>query len=193
VTTPATHVLFGVAAGVGLAAACGFRVFVPLLVAGLASRFGHMPLAAGTEWIGSTAALIAFATASVLEIGVYYVPWLDHLADIVATPAAIVAGIVAAAAPLVELPPMLKWIVAIVAGGGAATLFQSLSVLLRVKSAALTGGVANPAVSTLELGASAIVAILAVLLPLVAAGLVVVLIVVFLRLRRKFVPRGRPG
>ena len=34
-----------VALGLGLAAAAGFRVFVPLLVLNLASRFGYVPLA----------------------------------------------------------------------------------------------------------------------------------------------------
>jgi hypothetical protein len=32
--------LFSVALGIGLAAATGFRVFIPLLVAGLAARAG---------------------------------------------------------------------------------------------------------------------------------------------------------
>ena len=35
--------------GVGLSAACGFRVFVPLLVMSLAARTGHLTLAATLE------------------------------------------------------------------------------------------------------------------------------------------------
>ena len=47
--------------GIGLSAACGFRVFVPLLVVSIASRGGHLHLSPGFEWMGSDAALIASA------------------------------------------------------------------------------------------------------------------------------------
>jgi hypothetical protein len=36
-------------------------------------------------WLGSDAALVAFATALVVEIGAYYVPWLDNALDTIAT------------------------------------------------------------------------------------------------------------
>ena len=64
--------------GLGLSAACGFRVFVPLLVVSIAARSGHLSLATGFDWMGSDAALIAFGVATVLEIAGYYVPWVDH-------------------------------------------------------------------------------------------------------------------
>src|SRR4029079_6096529 len=88
--------------GLGLAAACGFRVFVPLLVMSLASRaeVGHLVLADHFAWIGSTPALISFSVASVLEIAGYYIPWVDNLLDTVATPTAIVAGILVTASAM---------------------------------------------------------------------------------------------
>ncbi|PYQ56518.1 MAG: DUF4126 domain-containing protein, partial [Acidobacteria bacterium] len=71
--------------GLGLAAACGFRVFVPLLIMSLASRagVGHLALGPGFAWIGSTPALLSFAVATVLEIAGYYIPWVDNLLDTV--------------------------------------------------------------------------------------------------------------
>ncbi|HKF43029.1 MAG TPA: DUF4126 domain-containing protein, partial [Thermoanaerobaculia bacterium] len=39
--------------GTGLAAACGFRVFVPLLVMSVAARAGHLQLSPGFDWIAS--------------------------------------------------------------------------------------------------------------------------------------------
>ena len=71
--------------GLGLSAACGFRVFIPLLVMSLASRsdVGHLTLGDGFAWIGSDAALIAFGAATVLEIAGYYIPWVDNLLDAV--------------------------------------------------------------------------------------------------------------
>jgi hypothetical protein len=125
----------------------------------------------------------------VLEVLIYYVPWLDHIADAVAAPVAVIAGILLAAAPLVELPPMVRWSIAVIGGGGASGLFQSLSVLLRLKSTAFTAGIGNPVVSTLELVVSAVVAVLAIILPLVCLVVVVLLLLAILRLRRRLVAR----
>ncbi|MFQ5931753.1 MAG: DUF4126 domain-containing protein, partial [Nitrospiraceae bacterium] len=86
--------LLSICVGIGLSAACGFRVFVPLLVMSIASRGAHLTLAPGFEWIGTYPALLAFAIASCIEIAGYYVPWVDNLLDTIATPTAIVAGIV---------------------------------------------------------------------------------------------------
>ena len=71
----------GVALGIGLAAATGFRVFLPLLIAGLAAHFGHLPLSENFTWLGSTPALITLGTAAAAEIVAYYVPGVDHALD----------------------------------------------------------------------------------------------------------------
>ncbi len=173
--------LLSIALGLGLAAACGFRVFVPLLIASATARFGHLHLAGGFDWLASTGALIALASATALEIVAYYVPWLDHALDMIATPAAVLAGMFASASVLVDLPPPLKWAITIIGGGGIAALIQGTSVLLRLKSTSLTGGVANPVVATAELMGAVGVGLLAVLLPL--AGLALVSALVFFSFR----------
>jgi hypothetical protein len=78
--------LLGVGLGLGLAAACGFRVFVPLFAISLGALTGHIPLSPGFAWIGTIPAAIAFGTATLLEIAAYYIPWFDHLLDTIATP-----------------------------------------------------------------------------------------------------------
>lgn len=167
--------LLSIAIGLGLAAACGFRVFVPLLIAGLAAQGGRLPLAPGFDWLASTPALIALGTATVLEIGAYYFPWLDHILDLVATPAAVIAGMLAAGSVITDLPPLLKWSVVLIGGGGMAGLVQAATVFLRLKSTAVTGGAANPGVATAEVLGAGITAWIAILLPIVALVLVVVL------------------
>lgn len=162
--------------GIGLSAACGFRVFVPLLIMSIASLSGHLSLAHGFEWIGSYPALVSFSVATCLEIAGYYVPWLDHLLDTVATPAAIVAGTIITASMVADVSPFLKWTLAVIAGGGAAGMVQGTTVLVRGASGVTTGGLANPVVSTLELAGSIITSILA----LVAPVLVVILVAGFL-------------
>jgi len=152
--------------GLGLSAACGFRVFVPLLVMGIANHTGHLHLNPGFAWIGSTPALTAFSVACALEIGGYYIPWLDHFLDALATPAAAVAGTVVMASCVTDMSPLLRWTLAIVAGGGTAGMVQSLTVLGRGLSTGLTGGLSNPLFATAELGGSIATSLIALILPI---------------------------
>jgi hypothetical protein len=178
-------VLLGIVAGLALSTAAGLRVFVPLLLTGLAARLGYLGLAPGMAWIGSDMAVLAFATATVLEVGAYYVPWLDNLLDAVGAPAAVAAGVVTTAAVTPELPPFLRWALAILAGGGTAGLVQAGTALVRLKSSLLTAGIANPAVATGELAGAVALSVLAVLAPfLAAAGAAVVISIVIRRLVR---------
>jgi hypothetical protein len=177
--------LIAVSVGLGLAAAAGMRVFLPLFVLGLAGSSGLVPLAPGWEWVASSAALVGLGTAMALEIAAYYVPWVDQALDVVATPAAVIAGMIATASVLVDVPPLLKWAVVIVGGGGVAGLTQGMSVLTRLKSTTLTGGMANPVVSTAEWVGALVVAALAVLLPLIGLVLSVVLLVYLVRRARR--------
>jgi len=172
-------------AGIGLAAACGFRVFVPLLVLSVASSLGAVPVAHDFAWIATTPALIALATATVMEIAAYYVPWLDHALDVIATPAAVVAGVVTTAAVVSDLAPTLRWALAIIGGGGVAGAIQGSTVLLRLKSGVTTAGVANPLVSTGETASSTVTSVLAVLVPVIAFLLVVATIVLLVWLARR--------
>jgi len=180
----AMEITLSILVGIGLAAACGFRVFVPFLVVSIASMSGHLELASGFEWMGSTYALVAFAAATLLEILAYYIPWLDNLLDTIATPAAVAAGIVITASVVGDMSPFLRWTLAVIAGGGTAAAVQAATVSLRGASTVTTGGLANPAVSTGELGGSAVVATLAVVLPIVAVALVIIMSALLVRLRK---------
>jgi hypothetical protein len=160
--------LLSLCVGVGLSAACGFRVFVPLLFTSIAALSGHLTLSAGFGWIGTYPALIAFALATVLEIAGYYIPWLDHFLDTLATPAAVVAGTIITASQVHEVTPFLKWTLALIAGGGAAASVQGLTVFARSASLVSTGGLANPIVATAELGGSILTSVLAVFIPILA-------------------------
>jgi hypothetical protein len=182
-------------AGVALAAACGFRVFVPLLVLSIASILGAIPLAGDFAWLATMPALIALATATIMEIAAYYVPWLDHALDVVATPAAILAGVVTTAAVVADLSPVLRWSLAIVGGGGIAGAVQGGTVLLRLKSGVLTAGVGNPIVSTAETASSTVTSVLAVVMPVIAFFLVLATIVLLVWIARRAIaptPQDEP-
>jgi len=185
--------LLSLGVGLGLAAACGFRVFLPLLVLGAAARAHWVPLASGFEWLATPPALGAFAVATALEIGAYYVPWLDHLLDVAATPAAVLAGAVASASVLTDLPPLLRWSVAIVGGGTAAGVVQGATSLLRLGSTATTGGLGNPLVATAEWVAAAAIAALAIAVPVVALVLLGAVVFGIQRLARRAFRRSPPA
>ena len=155
----------GLVIGICLSAACGFRVFVPLLGVSVASLTGHVHLASGFEWLGSWPALIAFATATVVEVGTYYIPWVDNAMDALMTPVAVAAGVIVTASLLGDVSPFLRWSLAVIAGGGVSGVVHTGTVAARAASSGTTCGTANFLVSTAELAGSIVVTILAVLLP----------------------------
>ncbi|HSB59505.1 MAG TPA: DUF4126 domain-containing protein [Methyloceanibacter sp.] len=174
-----------IALGVGLAAATGFRVFLPMLVVSAAAYTGHLPLSENFAWLGTPGALIMLGVAALVEILAYYIPGVDNLLDTLATPAAVVAGTLVSAAVITDLPPMLKWTTAIIAGGGVAGLTQGVTALLRAKSTVLTAGVGNPVIATAELGGSLLVSLLALAAPLLALLVVIVFLWLAMRLIRR--------
>ena len=168
--------LLSILLGLGLAAACGFRVFVPLLVMSIASRAGagYLELGDGFAWIGSNAALVTFSIATALEIAGYYIPWVDNLLDTIATPTAIVAGVVVTASAMSpDVSPFVKWTLAVLAGGGTTAVFQGITAMARHVSSFATGGLGNPVLATAEAGSSALLAVLAITVPVLAFLLVV--------------------
>jgi hypothetical protein len=175
--------------GIGLAAATGLRVFLPMLIMSGAAYTGHLPLAEGFAWLGTPAALTMLGVAALVEIIAYYVPGIDNLLDTLATPTALVAGTVVSAAVMTDVPPMIKWIAAVIAGGGVAGLTQGAIAMLRAKSTVLTGGIGNSIISTAELGGALLVTLLALMAPLVALALVIFLLWLAVRLLRHLLLR----
>lgn len=173
-----------------MSAATGFRIFVPFLIASIASLTGYLPLSPSFEWIGTYPALIAFGAATILEIAAYYIPWLDNILDSVATPAAFIAGAILMVAVVSGLPPLAKWALAIIAGSGAAGIVQTGTTVTRAASTTTTGGIANPVISTVEAGSSFGLSILAILVP-VLAGLITIILLMWLgnRVFKKLKPK----
>lgn len=170
------ELLFSVALGIGLSAACGLRVFAPFAVMSVAALAGQLDLSAGFAWIGSYEALVVFGVATLLEILSYYIPWVDNLLDTVATPTAIVAGALATAAVLTDMSPLMRWTLAAIAGGGTAGMIQMGTTWVRGLSSITTGGLGNFVVATGEWMGAFTTATLAILFPLLVVAFVVILI-----------------
>jgi hypothetical protein len=174
-----------IALGVVLAAATGFRVFLPMLIVSGAAYTGHLTLDNSFAWLGTPFALTMLSAAALVEVLAYYVPGIDNLLDAVATPAAIAAGTIVSAAVMTDLPPMAKWMAAVIAGGGTASFTQGITTMLRAKSSVLTGGLGNPVIATGELGGSLLLPLLALAAPLAAFAVVILLLWLALRLIRR--------
>ncbi|UFH52943.1 DUF4126 domain-containing protein [Spirosoma sp. KNUC1025] len=174
--------------GVGLAACCGFRVFVPLLVASVATKFGFISPVGGFEWLSDWPTLIGLSVATIFEIGSYYIPWLDNILDTIATPASVIAGTLVSTSFLHIDIPAFQWGLGLILGGSSAGIIQAGTSLLRLGSSVTTGGIANPVVATGENVASVGLSLFTILLPLVAIvviGLVMLFIIGRLIARRK--------
>ncbi|MET0667770.1 MAG: DUF4126 domain-containing protein [Methyloceanibacter sp.] len=181
------------ALGIALAAATGFRVFLPMLVASAAAYSGNLPLGENFAWLATPAAVTLLGVAAVVEAAAYYIPGVDNLLDTIATPAAFVAGTIISAAVIVDMPPLIKWATAIIAGGGIAGLTQGTTALVRAKSTVMTGTLGNPVLATAEVGGSLLLSILALLSPIAALLLVVGLFWLAIRLLRKLTRTSKPA
>lgn len=157
-----------------LSAATGFRVSIPFLLISLVSDLGNFQLPADAAWIGTDQALIMFAITTALEVFGYYIPLFDHALDFISTPLAIIAGTYLTGIVAPDMNPLVQWTLAIVAGGGTAGLTKSLLNIFRVGSTAISGGLTNPVLATVELLGAIALTLLAITIPVVGGLLVLV-------------------
>jgi hypothetical protein len=188
-----SDVALSIVLGIGLAAATGFRVFLPMLVVSGAAYTGHLPLGDNFAWLGTPAALTMLSVAAIVEILAYYIPGVDNLLDALSTPAAFVAGTVVSAAVMTDVPPMVKWTAAVIAGGGIAGITQGVTATLRANSTIWTGGFGNFIVATAELVGALLVVFLALAAPAAAIALVLLFLWLAIRLLRRLLGRVRPS
>jgi type II secretory pathway component PulF len=168
--------------GIGLSAAVGFRVFVPMLLVSLASMAGWITLSPGFQWMGTPVAALVFGVATLIELLSFLIPWVSNALDGIATPAATIAGVIMMAAVLTEMHPLIRWTLAIIAGGGVALTVQSATVVTRAVAAGATGGVANPVVGILEAIGALAVTITTIIIPMIMGILILIVVLLLLRI-----------
>lgn len=174
--------ILGLCIGVGLSAACGFRVFVPLLVMSIATMMGWFEPSKGFEWLALPSVCLALAVATVCEVAAYYIPWVDNALDTVATPAAMIAGtLTTMAVSSGEMSQFAGWAAAIIVGGGTAGVVQMSTVAARGVSTATTGGLGNFVVATGEWIGAILLSVSAMLVPALVAIVVVIAVILAIR------------
>ncbi len=175
------NLILSILMGLGLSASCGFRVFAPFLMMGIASQAGYLNLSSSFLWVAETYAIITFAVATIIEIGAYYIPWLDNLLDSIATPIAAIAGTLATASVAPEMSPLLHWTIAAMGGGGLSVGVKLSSAAIRGASTLTTAGTGNFIVSSAETSSSFVVSVIAITVPILVLLLLAVLAYFFYR------------
>lgn len=171
--------------GIGLAAATGFRVFMPMFAVSLASYLGWIPMNESFEWLAGLPTLITTGIAMVAEILAYYIPFVDHILDTMSVPLATIAGSVMFASQFADIGTFPQWALALIAGGGTAAAISSGFAGTRAASTATTGGLGNSVVATTETAGAGIMSFLALVAPVIAFIAAVALIITVLVLGKK--------
>jgi len=182
------HILAAIALGIALSACCGFRIFIPMLVASVSAYNHWIVLSADMQWLGSMPAIICFATAAIVEVAAYYFPFLDNILDALAAPLAVLAGTLLAFAllPVAQSDPLTRWVAALIGGGATAGTIHIGTGLLRLFTTKATLGADNPLVASGENTVALTGSLLSLAVPVLVAAimLVVVLWIVYKGLRR---------
>jgi hypothetical protein len=179
--------------GVGLATAGGLNAYVPLLVVGLLARFTSLiHLEPPYDLLAHPAVLAVIALLAALDFIADKIPGLDHALHVLGLLIHPVAGAIlflAASSDAGEVHPVLAALCGVVLAGGT----HAARTVARPASTAATAGAANPVLSLLEDAVSLFLSVLAVVVPVLAALLVLLFAVALVRLlgRRRAGPPGR--
>lgn len=171
--------------GIGLAAASGFRVFLPMFAVSLASYMGWIPMNDTFQWLAGLPTLITTGIATVVEILAYYIPYVDHLLDTISVPLATIAGSILFASQFADIGTFPQWALALIAGGGTAAAISSGFAGTRAASTATTGGLGNSVVATTETAGAGIMSVLAMAAPIIAGIAAIILVIVVFILGKK--------
>ncbi len=171
--------------GIGLAAASGFRVFLPLFAVSLASYLGWIPTNDNFQWLSGLPTLIVTGVATLVEILAYYIPVVDNFLDTVTVPLATVAGSVLFASQFIELGTFPQWALAIIAGGGTAATIAAGFAGTRAASTATTAGIGNNVIATTETAGAGLMSVLSIFLPVIAFIIALALLIFVIIFGRK--------
>ena len=171
--------------GIGLAAASGFRVFLPLFAVSLASYLGWIPMNDNFQWLSGLPTLIVTGVATLVEILAYYIPVVDNFLDTVTVPLATVAGSVLFASQFIELGTFPQWALAIIAGGGTAATIAAGFAGTRAASTATTAGIGNNIIATTETAGAGLMSVLSIFLPVIAFIIALALLILVIIFGRK--------
>ena len=173
--------------GLGLAASCGLRTFLPLLLMGLAAHFhlGGVTLRDSLAWVASTPALLALGAAAAAELAADKIPLVDHGLHLVGTVTRPAAAVLAIYATFNHADPTSAALIALMLGAPTALAAHGAAAGARLASTATTAGFGNPLLSSAEDLLALLTAGLALLAPIVVPVVLVAFAWAWWRIRRR--------
>ena len=179
----------GLSAAFGLSGSAGLNAYIPLLLVALAARFPMSdPLVKLTppfDLLGSSWAIGLIAVLLVVEIVADKIPAVDSVNDAIQTfirPAAGAILFAGSANVITDIHPILALGSGLLVAGGV----HATKTAARPVVTVTTGGVGNPVVSTLEDIVAFVVSLLAILLPIIAALLLLTFLFVVIYFVRRW-------
>jgi hypothetical protein len=175
------QLVVSIVSGICLSSACGLKVFVPPLAAGLAHKAGLLSLSEHTQWLGTWPAISALAIAVACEFIGFSIPVFGNLLDVIATPASVVAGAFLMSSQVETSSPLLNWSLAIAGGGATSGLIASIMAAIRSGASIVSAGLSNFFVSLFELISAAVIALLTLVAPLLCLAMLILLVLGLVR------------
>lgn len=179
--------MIDILAAFGLSSSAGFNAYLPILITGLLARYTDL-LTLAEPWnaLENPWVLLVIAVLLLIEIAADKIPLIDTVNDFAQSlmrPAAGAILFAASSNAVSDLNTGLALILGLLAAGGVHTAKTAA----RPVVTASTGGTGNAVVSAGEDGVAAVMAITAIVVPVVAAILVLILgsAIVWFWLRRK--------
>lgn len=186
-----TTLVVPVLMGVGLAAACGLRAFLPLFVVSLAAHYDLLTLNPSFNWLDSTPAIIALGVAVVLEILSDKIPVVDNFLDSAAIYIKPIAAAIITAGLVSQFDPWLAAVLGLITGGSTAALVHLGKAGVRMASTAVTAGTGNIFLSVGEDIFAFLGSIFAIFAPIAAGILAVAAVVLLCRFIKRRLERKR--
>lgn len=194
-------VVFEALTGTGLAASAGLNAYIPLLSMGLLARYSSViELPSGWQWLANGWVIAILAALLAIEVVADKVPVVDHINDVVQTAVRPTAGGLAFGAGsgsetvTVSDPGQFfgssQWI-PIVAGVVIALAVHGVKSATRPLINAATAGVGAPVASTVEDVTSAVMSLVAILLPVLVLVVLAGMVLLVFRVRRRRRERGK--
>ena len=172
--------------GIGLSAATGIRVFLPLFLISLYKYYeGHLFMEY-FNWLDSVPVMITLGVATIIEISSYYIPVVDHALDVISAPVSFLAGSITMISTLPDMPSYINAILGLIIGGTTAVGMTSIMGFTRAKVSLTSIGSANFLFSTIEIFLSGILTLLSFLVPIFIAIFCLILLVFSVRRIRQY-------
>ncbi|MBK6794824.1 MAG: DUF4126 domain-containing protein [Anaerolineales bacterium] len=176
------ELLLGIFTAFGLSASAGLNAYIPLLVVGVIAHYFPQTLNLATPFdlLANPWILILLGVLVIIEMIADKVPAVNHINDLIQTIIRPVAGAIAFAASanvITDVNPVLALACGLLVAGSVHTVKAAA---VRPAITATTGGVGNVPVSIAEDIFATVASVLAILLPLIAGTLAIILIVLLI-------------